>query len=325
MRSGLVVAALLATVAPAAADDFAGWRYTPPSGYETKDSGDLMVIQKITPPTFCLIMLYRPRASSQSLAAEAAAEWKTNVEQNFTTSGVKHHGKGTTRSKLAFHATAGTAEDQSGNKLAAILYAVSASKQVGSVLLMSNNSDEIKTCRPALTSFLDSLTLTTGATDAPSPAPAALSIAGTWSNSASFVDGRTGMSNSGSIKRQYVFAADGTYRFYSEAWGGHYESETWRLVKETGTYKLAGEALTIAPDKVIGTVHKKGVTSTFKPPVEKTLYAVKKHFFEGIKEWNLVLTPSKKTARDGEYATTDAFKDSYLYSDTYKPEWKYPP
>lgn len=39
------------------------------------------------------------------------------------------------------------------------------------------------------------------------------------------------------------------------------------------------------------------------------------HFFEGIGEWNLVLTPldGKETARDGSFASNDAFPKSYLF------------
>lgn len=53
--------------------------------------------------------------------------------------------------------------------------------------------------------------------------------------------------------------------------------------------------------------------------------AGKRAHAEFTEEWNLVLTPPKKTERDGEFAANDKFKSSYLLSDTFKPEWRYAP
>ena len=313
----------------AVADDFGGWRFVAPQGYTASSSENAFVMQKVTPPTYCLMVLYPARPMTQPLATEATAEWKTHVAGTFKTSGVKHHGDGTTKSALAFTATAGTIENGS-DKVSTILYTVAWKQTVGSVLLSSNSADTITACRPALTALLDALFVAPASAPAPAPptAPAAApapaagggDVAGRWATSSASDSGEWG-----SVRRQYTFGADGTYRFYSEAWGGKYNSKRWRIVSETGTYAVSGDKLTITPGKATG-VEKNDTKSTpYKVAIEKATYTWKRHYFEGIKEWNLVLTTSTKTQRDGEFASNDQFPSSYMYSNKYMPDWVNPP
>src|SRR5436853_6247419 len=109
MRSSLPIVALAVVAAmgtAVSADDFGGWRYTVPPDYKSTLAEGALVLQKVTPPTFCLMVLYGARAMTQPLATEAATEWKTHVAGTLKTTGVKHHGDGTTKSSIAFTATA---------------------------------------------------------------------------------------------------------------------------------------------------------------------------------------------------------------------------
>ena len=325
MRFSLPILALVAAMGTnVAADDFGGWRFTVPKDYKSTSSENALVLQKVAPPTFCLMVLYAARAMTQPLATEAASEWKSHVAGTFKTTGVKHHGDGTTKSSIAFTATAGTIENGS-DKVSVILYTVSSGRSVGSVLLSSNTVDTLAACRPALTELLDSLTLAPATAPAPAPAPAprpapSESIAGRWATSSASESGEWG-----SVKRQYTFAADGTYRFYSEAWGGKYNSKRWRLISETGTYTVSGAKLTITPVKATGVEKNDTITKPFNVAIEKATYTWQRHYFEGIKEWDLVMTTPTKIQRDGEFANNDQFPSSYMYSEKYMPDWTNPP
>ncbi len=326
MRLPFAALVLVMLTSAASADEFGGWHFTVPQGYTASATAHAFAFQKVTPPTFCLMVLYPVRTKTQPLATEASAEWKTYVEGTLKASGVKHHGDGTTKSSLAFYATAGTIENE-GSKLSAILYTVATGRSVSSVLLTSNSFDTITACRPSLSVLLDSLSLAPAQTPSPAPAPAAgepaaptSAIAGRWATSSASDSGSWG-----SVKRQYTFAADGTYRFYSEAWGGKYNSKLYRLISESGTYAISGDKVTIAPTKTSGVEKADAKTTAFKVTVEKMTYAWQRYYFEGIQEWNLVLTPSAKTARDGEFASNDQFPSSYMYSNKYAPEWTNPP
>jgi hypothetical protein len=68
----------------------------------------------------------------------------------------------------------------------------------------------------------------------------------------------------------------------------------------------------------------KQVRNTKTQPHEKVTYRFRMHYFSGIQEWNLVLTPPQPTDRDGAFTTVWEFKDSYLLKATYVPEWKWP-
>jgi len=311
MRSIVALAVVAAIGTPVAADDYGGWRFTVPHDYKSTSSDNAFVMQKVTLPTFCLMVLYQARAMTQPLATEAASEWKSHVAGTFKTTGVKHHGDGTTKSSVTFSATAGT---------------VASGRTVGSVLLSSNSAEALAGCRAGLTQLLDSLTLAPAApAPAPAPAPARAaapseSIAGRWATSSASESGEWG-----SVKRQYTFAADGTYRFYSEAWGGKYNSKHWRLISETGTYTVAGSKLTITPVKATGVDKNDTITKSFNVAIEKATYTWQRHYFEGIQEWDLVMTTPTKIQRDGEFANNDQFPSSYMYSEKYKPEWTNPP
>jgi hypothetical protein len=173
----------------------------------------------------------------------------------------------------------------------------------------------------------------TNATVAAAPAPAppvadparSGGVVGRWATSASGGFEIAG-AHAGYVMREYVFNADGSYRFRLEGWGGSLRSDTYYIVDESGSYVVAGNQLTVTPGTVRGAVkNRQGqVTSALNVPVESVTYAWTTHYFAGIQENNLVLTPPAKTQRDGEFASNELFPSSYMFSATYKPDWTFP-
>jgi hypothetical protein len=200
---------------------------------------------------------------------------------------------------------------------------------VSSVIALSNTAETMTHCKTEVSDFLDSLSaVKSAAASAPTPAarpPASASpLVGRWAKSAS-ASGFQGFSL-GSIKQQYVFGADGRYSYRMEGWGGHARSDQWHIVEERGTYTVSGDQLTLKPSSATRTVRgEQQVRATEPVALETTTYRWSTHYFEGIQENNLVLTPPTRTNRDGEFASNEQFAASYLYSAQYQPEWKFPP
>jgi hypothetical protein len=169
------------------------------------------------------------------------------------------------------------------------------------------------------------------ADDSPPPRPAedaGQKIAGVWSKSASSPWGLSPgamATNAGYYKGQYNFGADGSYSFKGESWGGYLRSNEFWTIVESGVYSVEGDALTITPKSSTATLrNREGVVSkTQNNQLEKMTYRWKLHYFEGIREMNLVLVPTRPTTRDGSLGGNSAFPDSYLYGQNKNLEWRF--
>ncbi len=159
-----------------------------------------------------------------------------------------------------------------------------------------------------------------GGTPPPAPATAPVAIVGAW---ASASGDPTRNSSTGSVRvREYAFGADGSYVYRSQVSDG---GTSWYLVREVGTYTIAGDQLTISPSSATSTKRDSGGAQPAQNvPLERVTYAVQTHYFEGIQEWNLVLTPPAPTRRDGPFGGTSSFPNSYLLSANYRPQWQWP-
>jgi hypothetical protein len=165
---------------------------------------------------------------------------------------------------------------------------------------------------------------------APPAAPAVdtknLPFLGTWSVGQSAYSSGYSMSY-GSRLLQYIFAADGTYRYHSEAWGGSFNADWRYIVDEKGTWSVSGDQLTVTPKEVTGVVRdlQGNVTKKGGPSLEKVTYRFQTTYFSGLRETQLVLTPPKGTDRDGAFASNPSFPGSYLMrsSADYQPAFRY--
>jgi hypothetical protein len=166
----------------------------------------------------------------------------------------------------------------------------------------------------------------------PAPPPAAdtksLPFLGKWSVGQSAYSAGYSMSY-GSRLLQYDFAADGTYRYHSEAWGGSFNSNWRYIVDEKGTWTASGDQLTVSPKEVTGVVRDLAgkVQKKGGPALEKVTYRFATTYFSGLKETQLVLTPPKATDRDGAFASNPSFPGSYLMRSAadYQPAFRFAP
>jgi len=173
---------------------------------------------------------------------------------------------------------------------------------------------------------------TPAAPTAPPPAPAAgtknLPFLGKWSVGQSAYSASYSMSY-GSRLLQYDFAADGTYRYHSEAWGGTFNSNWRYIVDEKGAWTASGDQLTLSPKEVVGVVRDLAgkVQKNGGPALEKVTYRFATTYFSGLQETQLVLTPPKATNRDGAFASNPSFPRSYLMRSgaSYQPAFRFAP
>jgi hypothetical protein len=274
--------------------------------------------------TFCRIGLYAVRAPGSD---DFNHEWNEIVAPNFR---VISSGDPVTAKVKNMALTAKTAKvEKDGGTYAAALYVLQPAGGVSSVMLLSTNEASIAKCpiRP----FLDSITLVAPpkqSAPATEPTPAqstdAPSIARVWTTGSSVYVG--GVSQ-GSVKRQYTFNTDGTYEYFRETWGGSTNSSWWFTMFETGTWKLAGDQLSLSPKKVVGNEYNKfkKTQKAVKIPVEPATYTVKTVWMSGLQMWNLVMTTAKPTLRDGAFASNAAYPNSYLLDTRNNIEFQFPP
>jgi hypothetical protein len=157
-------------------------------------------------------------------------------------------------------------------------------------------------------------------------------IVGVWSKSASSPVGTAGtidatrkaMVYAGYYKGQYEFKPDGTYTFKAERRLASTSQGFW-TTEESGTYAVNGDSLTISPGVSKTTVRSlEGVVQKSQNnPLEKVTYKWRFHYFEGLKETQLVLQTTQETARDGGFAANSDFPNSYLYSPRGNLEWRH--
>jgi hypothetical protein len=174
------------------------------------------------------------------------------------------------------------------------------------------------------------------ATAPPAPPPAvaptadtkSLPFLGKWSVGQSAYSAGYSVSY-GSRILQYDFAADGTYRYHSEAWGGSFNANWRYIIDEKGSWTATGDQLTLSPKEVTGVVRDLAgkVQKTGGPAPEKVTYRFQTTYFSGLQETQLVLTPPKPTNRDGSFASNPSFPGSYLMRSAanYQPAFRFAP
>lgn len=310
------------------ADEFGGWKFTAPSGAKKETLSTAVSFTKIdnAAKTFCKIGLYAARAPAGD---DVNAEWEALVAKSYTVVNATEP-QSFKLKNMPLSARTATLKI-GGETFAAAFYVLQPPGAVAGLILLSSNETSIAKCpiRP----FLDSLSLVKApaatAPAAPAAEPAAAAggpaIAGTWSTGSSVYDGR-GVSM-GSINRKYDFKPDGTYTYFRETWGGYTRSTWYFTVLETGTWKLAGDRLTVTPKTVVGTEYDTGKNTkkAVKVPVEPATYTVKTVYMSGLDMWNLVMTIDKPTQRDGAFSSNSTYPRSYLLDQRNNAVYKFPP
>lgn len=324
MRSLVVVGLTMATAAAAHAETLGAWTYTAPSGFQRDKRDTLHDYTRIDGQTFCKLGVFVARPAGADEIADVNEEWKNLVASKFTASEVVAYPKAATKQGLSKFAIGAKVASPEGTYYAQLVV-IRERGTVGSVLVLSNSAKTIGTCHPAMATVTESIAFAPSPSPAPTPTAVAPSLVGRWAGGSSTYDHKSGMQG-GSIKRQYTFKADGTYAYHAETWFGHFSAPRWWIVDETGAYRVDGATLKITPSSTKGVVKddKGSVVKTEKMKMETTTYAWQFHYFEGLKDNQLVLTPPSATARDGAPGGSAAFPTSMLYSSQYNAEWRYP-
>jgi hypothetical protein len=275
-------------------------------------------------------VLYASRPpEADGLEEEIAREWKEVVEAQLTPGTVE---RGKDR-RLACGAVArrrsAKMQGKDGNDGFIALFVVAPYGRIASVAVVAKSAVAFASLESGVLGVLDSLRLdvATVAAGAGEPGGNAADLAGAWASSSGGTSMPDGVVHLGSSRQQYDLRKDGTYAFRRESWGGSYRSDEWYVVEEKGTWSADGAMLTVKPASATGAVKdgEGNVRKRADPPLATVVYLWKLHFFEGIDDRQLVLTPPGETDRDGLFASNSQFKASYLMSRKYSPEWRFPP
>ena len=313
---------LSATVPAQTTETFDIASFRPPAGWtkQAKDNGLIFTTSDKQRNTFAMIVLYRSDLSTGDAKRDFEADWQQFVAGAF---GLKDRPQMEPQKQAdGWTVTTGgsTVEGDLGTS-AVILNTYSAFGRKFSAAAIFNHQDYVA----AIDAFASSIVLSKPALSAPAPtrtAPAEDSILGTWGSNvgASMTYGdpvAAGMA--GYTKSQYTLNSDGTYVFNSKTFRMGYDKII--LVRESGTYKISGNTLSIKPQKSVIQAWSKlngddgwgRLLSTQPRKLEPVTYKFTKHYFSGIQEWNLVLQADSPTDRDGPFSTFTAFPNAWYY------------
>lgn len=347
--TGMMVVAMLAAATPARASSFGGFTFAAPKGYAVEAAVDHVTLTKVTGATFCSLTLFAVGLTLDAPAAAAARAWKEAVGDRFQTASVRPVAPLTTRRGLAVRLTRATLDDGEGTTFASLHHAVLLPGMSASVLLTSTTAATLEKCRPAARALLDSLVLDPASMAPSDPEARVETPVGTWGAGApppappeplapadpdaltlpaSAPPGRPAapVLVPASAQRQYVFAADGTYRFHAELTGGKLAAGQVRVVDEAGTYAVVGFQLALAPATATVVVRDAATSKpTPKVALEKVTYTWQKRYDASTNTWMLVLVPPRVTHRDGELGAVTGMPTAYVYAERTVPTWTVPP
>ncbi|MGZ5255499.1 MAG: lipocalin family protein, partial [Flavitalea sp.] len=138
---------------------------------------------------------------------------------------------------------------------------------------------------------------------------------GTWGIGTTVASATNMHINEGNIITHYTFDSDGTYSFYRKTF--RFQLDKLLLTRETGTYQLNGNQLTVNPQKSVieawskkdGTDNWGKLLSSDQRELEKTTYSFSTEDY-GL-GMVLILKAGKETKRDGYF--NNSGKDAWFY------------
>jgi hypothetical protein len=308
--------------------------YTPPKGWTKTPKEGAVTYSYVNQSRtgLCVITVYASTASAGSPSKDFSKAWNELVVKPFK---AEANPKTEMQSSDGWQAiVGGAAIEEQGTKAYAILTVFIGFGRTAHVLGVFTDESFVA----QLDAFTQSIKLDKTAVAA-NPAPraevnsdrqvvSADKLAGSWATSSSGTRGRDpsgNVLNSGYYKRQYTFNRDGSYSFKAERWLGYLKANEYWMTEEQGSYTVAGDLLTVIPKRSITAVKNRegAVVRTQKNELETTAYRWSFHYFAGLQETQLILQTRAETNRDGAFASSDIFPNSYLLSQKYNPEWKF--
>lgn len=302
--------------------------FQPPKGFsqQAADGAVQFATEDKAKGNYCLVTLFKSVPAVGSSKENFAGAWQALVQDTLKIPAAPQEFP--SNNKEDWQLEGGYASfEKDGEKGVVLLYTISGYRKMVNIVVLTNSLDYEK----PLTAFIESISLKTAEPSSPQTEPKAnaSSIIGTWGIASS------GQSNfevnhglSGYIKRHYTFKPDGTYEFLIKTFT--YTSRQLLFTKETGTYVLSGNSLTIIPQKsviqawskatVIGSDGRRSETdnwgnliSTQNRRLERVTYQISKHYFSGIQKLSLLMQASTPTERDGPFNGGSSFPNTWIY------------
>jgi hypothetical protein len=289
--------------------------FTPPKGWKKQPNENAMQfsIEDTAKGTYCLIILYKTMKGTAVPRENFDLAWTSLVKEMVTVSGdpqmqdpEKENGWETQSGYAPFESDAG--------KGVVLLITATASDKMMNMLILTNTDAYEKN----VSDFLGSITLQKQVEprqSAPANNNHNAAVIGLWGVSSTTASFYNTSINEGSIIAQYTFKANGTYSFYIKTF--QYSLDKLLLTRETGTYQVNGNNITIIPQKSAteawskknGTDEWGKLLSSQPRELEKVTYQYSTQDF-GL-GMVLILKAAKPTKRDGPFNNNE--KDSWFY------------
>jgi hypothetical protein len=295
--------------------------YAPPAGWKIEVTPTLTSysITNNGNGRWCRISIVKSTTGQGSLEADFQSEWRELVVRNFSP---KEEPQLTeAQESNGWKIQAGISKFVFNNAEAiAMLTTMSGYGRTASIVAVTNSQDYLKDIQALLASVEMKKPEGAAAPPVPGPVGGGGSILGTWSASASDQSSfRVKNGVMSSITRQYTFNADGTYLFYSKTFDPLMDKML--LGRESGTYRISGDTLALAPAKSVleawskkdGTDRWGRLLSSQNRVLENVTYRFAKNYFSGLREWSLILRADRPTQRDGSFVGTGDFKNAWIY------------
>lgn len=291
--------------------------YHAPSGWTKGTQENLVSFTAVKNNNWCRINIVKSTTSLGDINKDFENEWKELVVKSY---------KPTEEPQLneiietdGWKIKAGGASFSFNKSNATVLLTTATGyNRCISIVASTNNQHYLKDVEALLTS-VKLIKPEINVSEAPATNDDKNSVFGTWGISIVVPYRRGTEGSAGSTIRQYTFNKNGTYTFYMKTF--RYSVSKLILTKESGTYEVSSDNISIIPKKaVIEAWSKKDdsdkwgtLLSSQNKPLEIVTYKFTKHYSSGVQEWNLVLQANSETQRDGRYSNSSNFSKAWLY------------
>lgn len=307
--------------------------YTPPKGWSATKGADQAQFSKEdkTSGGVALITVYRSVDAGTDPRANFNTAWEALVNDTLKTNAKPENADREMKGGWAVEGGIATINSADFQGVALLFTATGGSKMVN-VLILTNTDAFQKD----IEGFIDSVKLlpikaaaqkspAAPARSTPLPAEASRLI-GKWNRSSSgftsYADPAS-WGTAGYTKSRYEFRPDGTYEYTERSF--RMMMPTIIIVRENGRYSVGSNTLTITPQQSTISSYKKAggadvlgeLVKTQARPLEAVTYRFYFHYFEGIREWNLVLQADKPTLRDGPFSTNQTYPNAWYFDQKY--------
>ncbi|MGG9960541.1 hypothetical protein [Ferruginibacter sp. SUN106] len=316
------IACALALISFAQKASFDIVSYTPPKGWkkEVKENFTSFTITDKKTNGWCQISIVKSTTSKGDIEKDFESEWQELVVKSYKVTDAPQGNEVQEAEGWKIKAGAGKFIFNNSNAMV-LLTTMSGYNRCVSIVSTTSNQCYIKDIEDLLASLDLKKPDTTSTAQTQTDVSDNKSIIGDWKATASDQSSfrvKNGVMNY--ISRQYTFNSNGTYSFVSKAFDPLMEKII--LGKETGTYQVSGNTITVTPKKSVleGWSKKDGADKWGKlmnsqnQPLEKMTYQFTKHYFSGTQIWALVLQADKATNRDGPFSGNTVFNNSWLYN-----------